>query len=79
MKRQRSIPAFVSSTTFFQSARIHFNLGLRLIERGVLQPAALCNGRPLFPAAQAKAAVTVYKLEKNRAQQNIRQLTHSHV
>jgi hypothetical protein len=43
-------------------------LGARLIERDVLKPAALCNGRPLFPAgpeavAEAKALINAALVE----------------
>jgi hypothetical protein len=81
MKRQRVIPHFVTSTVFFESIGIHFTLGLRLIELGVLKPIAFCNGRLLFPAGleavgQAKAIVAVYKLKRNRAHQNLKELAH---
>ena len=82
MKRQRVIPHFVTSTVFFEALGLHFTLGLRLIELGVITPVAYCNGRPLFPAGleavgKAKAIVAVYKLKKNRTAQNVKELTHA--
>jgi hypothetical protein len=51
---------------------IKFQFGARLIERDVLKPAAVCNGRPLFPAgpeAVAEAKATVAAFSKTSADQ----------
>jgi hypothetical protein len=82
VKKAKPVPGFVSLRDFCRSAGIYYTLATHLIELGALVPDGLLGGKPIFSAdlqtlAQAKAAISVYKLRKKSAHQKIRGLSHA--
>jgi hypothetical protein len=82
IKKAKPVPTFVSLRDFCRSAGIYHTLAVQLIELGVLVPDGMLNSKPIFSAeldriAQAKAAISVYKLRQKGVHQKIRELSHA--
>jgi hypothetical protein len=80
-KKAKPVPSFVSLRDFCRSIGIYHTLAVQLISLGVIVPDGMLNGNPIFSAeldriAQAKAAISVYKLRQKGAHQRIRELNH---
>jgi hypothetical protein len=79
---QTSAPVFDSELGFYRSLGLRWETGRHLRKLSVLVPdARMVNGRCLFSAdartiEKAKAAVTAYRAEQNRARANLQELNH---